>query len=147
LIDLEHVVADLFGRPRCGRRRTDEQGTIVRPTEATAFGDDLRAMDPQIAALPADQTDRPVRQRARYVDASRNWVATSSEFALDAEEIRRRMQPPEDRDVRAAAHVWLARHRYGAGHVDSAERQFEAALRPCPEKWNYRRQKNVARPG
>jgi hypothetical protein len=144
LVDTEHVVADLFGMTNVPMAVwIDEQGTIVRPTEAAAFGDDFRAMDRETFALPADKAARLVRQRDRYIDALRDWVAkgADSEFALDADEVRRRTHPPRDRDIRAAAHVKLGRYLYEAGHVASAKSQFEEAVRLCPEKWNYRRQK------
>lgn len=144
LVDTEHVVADLFSMTNVPMAVwIDEQGKIVRPTEAAAFGDDFRAMHRETFDLPADNAERLVRQRARYIEALRDWVAKGpeSEFALEADEVRRRMQLPEDRDIRAAAYVRLGRHLYESGHVASAKRQFEEALQLRPDKWNYRRQK------
>ena len=144
LIDEEHVVAELYGMSNVPSAVwIDEEGRMVRPVEVPGFGDDWRWMDRETFELPEEKSDRQSVIRQLYVDALRDWVSKgeNSEYALSADEVRRKMHhtPTED-DARAAAHVRLGRHLYREGHVGAAKHHLREAVRLSPQKWNYRRQ-------
>lgn len=149
LLDEEHRVAELYGMINVPTAVwIDEDGHVVRPAEPAGVGDEFRAMDPDTFALPAEYEDKQVTRRLQYLDALRDWVrrGTDSPYALSAHQVRERRRLPSDNDVRAAAHVRLARHLYVGGHLDAARSHLEAAVDLCPEKWNYRRQSMVLEP-
>lgn len=60
-----------------------------------------------------------------------------------ADEVRRRRPPPDEPDVRAAAHARLAGHLYAHGHPEAAQRYLQAAVDLRPDTWTYRRQSRV----
>lgn len=146
LIDTEHVVADLYHVHNVPQAVwIDEEGRIVRPTETAGFGDGFRRMDQETFAIPQEDADKSERNRARYVDALRDWVANGpdSYAAMTPEEVRERIQVPGEDDVRAAAHARLGGLCLQRGDHDGAERQFREATKLAPDKWNYRRQSMV----
>jgi hypothetical protein len=90
-----------------------------------------------------------VANRRTYVNALRDWVqkGAQSEFALPADEVRRRIRRPSETDVTAALHAPIAHHLYAGGDWLSAKRHYQEAARVCPGKWNYFRQSMVLEPG
>ncbi|QIN77496.1 hypothetical protein GBA65_02135 [Rubrobacter marinus] len=143
LIDEEHVVAGLYGMINVPSAVwINEEGRIVRPVEVPGFGDDWRYMHRETFELPDDKAARQQTYRHVYVDALRDWAHKGeySEYALPADEVRRRLQPPGEDDVLAAAHARLGRHLYREGHLEAAKRHLQEAARLSPEKWNYLRQ-------
>ncbi len=149
LIDEEHAVAELYGMVNVPNAVwIDEEGRIVRPAEVPGFGDDWRKMDRETFELQEEDARRQQVSRRVYLEALRDWVhkGENSEHVLSADEVRRRVLPPGEDDVRAATHVRLGRHLYREGHVEAAKRHLQEAVRLCPQKWNYRRQSMVLEP-
>jgi hypothetical protein len=149
LIDEEHVVADLYGMTNVPMAVwIDEAGRIVRPAEPAGVTDHFRRMDPDTFGIPDDDAALLEANRLRYLDALRDWVqrGAESEHALAPEQVRARMRRPEERDVRAALHLRVARRLHGRGEVEAAKQHVREAVRLCPEKWNYRRQAMVLDP-
>ena len=143
LIDEEHLVAGLYGMINVPSGVwIDEEGRIVRPVEVPGFGDDWRYMHRETFELPDDKAARQQIYRHVYVDALRDWAhkGEGSEYALPADEVRRRLQPPSEDDVLAATHFRLGRHLYRQGHLEAAKRHLQEAARLSPGKWNYLRQ-------
>ena len=149
LIDEQHLVADLYGMTNVPMAVwIDEQGRIVRPAEPAGATDHFRRMDPETFGVPDEDADALAANRRRYLDALRDWVenGADSEFALAADEVRRRTRRPQERDVRAALHVRIGRKLYQRGNLEAAKRHMREAVELCPEKWNYRRQSLVLDP-
>ncbi len=143
LIDEEHVVAGLYGMINVPSAVwIDEEGRIVRPVEVPGFGDDWRFMHRETFELPDDKAARQQVYRRVYVDALRDWAhkGEDSEYALPADEVRRRLQPPAEDDVLAATHVRLGRLLYREGHLEAAKRHLQEAVRLSQGRWNYLRQ-------
>jgi hypothetical protein len=149
LIDEEHVVAELYGMTNVPMAVwIDEEGRIVRPTEPPGASDHFRRMDPGTYAIPDEDAAALEHNRRRYVDALRDWVekGAASEHVLDAAEVRRRMRRPDERDVRAGAHVRVARLLYQRGDAEAAKRHLRTAVELRPDRWDLRRQAMVLEP-
>lgn len=149
LIDEEHLVADLYGMTNVPMAVwIDEEGRLVRPTEAAGFSDYILRADRQTRTLADEDAEMLQANRRIYVAAIRDWVekGPSSQYALSPAEVRRRMRHPSEDDVRAASHVRMGRHLYREGHVEAAKHHFQEAVRLCPDKWSYRRQSMVLDP-
>lgn len=149
LIDEAHVVAELYGMVNVPQGVwIDESGHIVRPAESAGSSDMVRSMDRATFEIPDADAERGMAIRNIYIDALRDWVrnGASSPYALPPSEVRKRMRGPSEADVLAATHVRLARHLYVGGALDRAKHHFAAAVRLCPEKWNYRRNANMLDP-
>ena len=150
LIDEEHLVAALFGMPNVPMAVwIDEEGRIVRPAEPAGVSDHFRRMDPETFAIPDEDAAPLEADRRRYLDALRDWVerGAESEYALEPEEVERRLRRPGADDVRAATHARIAAHLYREGEVQAAKRHLEEAVRLSPETWTLRRQSMVLDPG
>jgi hypothetical protein len=149
LIDTEHVVADLYGITNVPMAVwIDEEGRIVRPAETAGHSDYFRRMDRETFEVPEEDAEAMITHRHTYWDALRDWAAkgADSEFALEPDEVRRRMQRPDEAHVRAGLHARIGRHLYETGEWEAAKRQFEEAVALRPEAWNYRRQSMVLEP-
>lgn len=149
LIDEQHRVAELYGMINVPTAVwIDEQGRIVRPAEPAGATDQFRSMDPDTFDVPDQDAMTLERNRARYIEALRDWVqkGPESEFAFSPEEVRRRLRRPAQTDVRAALHMRIAQQLYARAEVDAAKQQVAQAAMLCPEKWNYRRQAEVLAP-
>jgi hypothetical protein len=143
LIDERHVVAELYNMTNVPMAVwINESGNIVRPAEAAGSSDGFRSMDRSTFQMKKDATDRGRTIRMNYVDAIRDWVAKgdASEYALPAEEIRRRMNAPANVDPLATANFRLGQYLHQQGHPEDARRYFQETRRLCPERWNYLRQ-------
>jgi len=143
LIDEAHVVADLYGMVNVPQSVwIDEGGRIVRPPESSGTIDMVRHMNRETFEIPDAAAANGQAHRDAYVNALRDWCknGAQSRFVLPPEEVKRRLRGPAEADVRAAAHVTLARHLYTGGALDAAKRHMNEAVRLCPDKWNYRRQ-------
>jgi hypothetical protein len=149
LIDTEHTLAELYQMTNVPMAVwIDERGRIVRPTESAGFGEGIRKMNPETFELPADELAVLVSNRTTYIDALRDWVrrGADSEFALDPDEVRRRMRLPDADDVLAAAHARLGHHLHQSGDDEGAKEHFRHASRLAPGKWPYLRQSMVLDP-
>lgn len=149
LIDENHLVADLYGMYNVPQAVwIDENGHIVRPVESAGTIDVAKYMNRETFEVPDDVAERGFKARNDYIDALRDWVANGadSRFVMAPAALRERLRGPGENDVLAAAHVKLAHHLYAAGRRDEAERHFDAAVKLCPEKWNYRRNRATLAP-
>jgi hypothetical protein len=143
LIDRQHMVAELYDMVNVPSAVwIDEQGIIVRPSEAAGVCDAFRRMDRKALTMPPDVMAELQAHRSAYVDAIRDWVANgaASRFALSADEVVRRMSTPGDDHVRAAANFRMGEYLHQKGHAECARRYFDEAVRLRPESWNFRRQ-------
>jgi AhpC/TSA family len=143
LIDESHELAVKYGMSNVPMAVwIDEAGRIVRPSEPAGVTDHFRSMDPESFELPHDDAAALEANRARYVDALRDWVdnGDESEYALTPEQVRDRVHRPAETEVVAGLHIRIASHLFHQGDTPAAKRHAEAAVELCPEKWNYRRQ-------
>jgi hypothetical protein len=126
----------------------DEQGVIVRPAE-TAYPRRPSFLDRAIR----DEDPPHVRERVEliknlridaetYMRALRDWVARGarSQYALQPDEVLRRMRGRSPDEALAAAHFELAQHLYRMGNQAGAVPHFRAAHRLQPANWTYKRQ-------
>ena len=143
LIDERHVVAELYGMTNVPMSVwIDEHGTIVRPAEPAGASDGFRSMDRTTFQMKQDAAARTRSARMAYADAVRDWVANgpASQFALTADEVRRRLNSPVNVDPLATANFRLGQYLHQHGHAEDARRYFREARRLSPERWNYLRQ-------
>ena len=143
LIDERHVVADLYNMTNVPMAVwIDESGNIVRPAEVAGTCDEFRSMDRSTFQMKKDAIERAKAVRGTYVDAIRDWVANgeSSEYALSAGEVRRRVHAPANVDPLATANFRIGQYLHRQGHTQDARRYFQETRRLCPERWNYLRQ-------
>jgi hypothetical protein len=143
LIDESHELAVKYGMSNVPMAVwIDEAGRIVRPSEPAGVTDHFRSMDPESFEIPHDDAAALEANRARYVDALRDWVdnGDKSEYALTPEQVRERAHRPLETEVVAGLHIRIASHLFQQGDAPAAKRHAEAAVELCPEKWNYRRQ-------
>ena len=143
LIDEKHIVAELYNMTNVPMGVwIDENRQIVRPAEPAGASDGFRAMDRTTFQLTKDAVQRTILNRMRYVDAVRDWVmkGAASEYALSAEEVRRRIEGPQPVDALAMATFRMGQYLYQAGHRDDSRRYFNEARRLSPERWHYFRQ-------
>jgi hypothetical protein len=142
-VDERHVVAELYNMTNVPMAVwIDERGNIVRPAESAGASDEWRSMDRSTFQMKKDAVERGRATRMSYVDAIRDWVAqgASSEYALSAEEVRRRIDAPVNVDPLATANFRLGQYLHHQGHTEDAKRYFRETRRLCPERWNYLRQ-------
>jgi AhpC/TSA family len=143
LIDESHELAIKYGMSNVPMAVwIDEAGQIVRPSEPAGVTDHFRSMDPESFEIPQDDAVALEANRARYVDALRDWVdnGDESEYALTSEQVQNRAYRPVETEIVAGLHIRIASHLFGQGDAPAAKRHTEAAVELCPEKWNYRRQ-------
>jgi hypothetical protein len=143
LIDQKHITGELYEFINVPMNVwIDENGRIVRPTEASGVADIVRSIDPKTFQIPQDAVAQGKRLRRAYVDAIRDWVVKGerSEFALSPEEIRRRAPQPDDQDALATANFRLGEYLLEKGDRDSALKYFAEARRLRPESWSFKRQ-------
>lgn len=118
-IDAEHRLSDVFGIVNVPSTVwLDEEGRVVKPP-TIAPGDDQFQEFTQLAA-------------DRHHDALRTWARGGAAPVVD--------DPGDDEDVRLARTerrlaAWLHRH----GHLDLAERHFQAAIDLAPLDFSIRR--------
>ena len=144
LIDERHLVAELYGMVNVPAGVwIDEEGRIVRPSEAAgtsdAFRTELDRTTKQMSA--AGMADRQ-RVRGAYLDALRDWVAQgpASAFALSEDTARRRLPVAHEEHALAAANFRLGHYLHARGLRDAATPYLAEARRLHPESWAYRRQ-------
>ena len=129
LVDQEHLVTKLYGMVNVPTAVwINEQGKIVRPNEV-AFVDDRFKNLTHLEAAP-------------YLDAIRDWVAKGEQsiYAMNEEQIRKRLAPEGAERLQADAEFSLAEYLFHAGHGPEAIPHFKEAQRLDPENWNYKRQ-------
>jgi len=149
LIDQAHVTDELLGFVNVPMAVwIDEEGRVVRPTEPAGVSDHFRSMDPESFKIPDDDADALVANRERYLDALRDWVrnGTESPYALSPEEVRERVRPPREEELRAGLHARISHLLFEQGDAAGAKRHMQAAVELCPENWTYRRQAMVLDP-
>ena len=118
-VDPEHRLSDVFGIGQVPSTVwLDEEGRVVKPP-TIAPGDDQFE---EFTQVPAEQ----------HHDALRRWVRGGVAPSVE--------EPAEEDDLRTARAerrlaAWLHRH----GHVDSAERHFQAAVALAPLDFSIRR--------
>jgi len=143
LIDQKHITGELYEFINVPMNVwIDEQGRIVRPTEASGVADIVRSIDPKTFEIPKDAIDAGKKMRRGYYDALRDWVAKGerSEYVLSPEEARRRVPEPDDSDALATANFRLGEYLFEQGHRDEAMTFFAEARRLRPESWSFKRQ-------
>jgi hypothetical protein len=143
LIDQKHLTGELYEFINVPMNVwIDENGRIVRPTEASGVADIVRSIDPQTFQIPKDAVDAGKRMRRAYYDAIRDWVAKGdrSEFVLPPDEVRQRTPEPDDTDALATANFRLGEYLFEQGHRDEALKFFAEARRLRPESWSFKRQ-------
>jgi hypothetical protein len=144
LIDERHLVAELYGMVNVPAGVwIDEDGRIVRPSEAAgtsdAFRTELDRTTKQMSA--AGMADRQ-RVRGAYLEMLRDWAARgrASTFALSEDVARRRVPAAHEEHALAAANFRLGHHLHTRGHRAAAAPYLAEARRLHPESWAYRRQ-------
>jgi tetratricopeptide (TPR) repeat protein len=143
LIDQKHITGELYEFINVPMNVwIDENGRVVRPSEASGVMDIVRSIDPKTFQIPKDAIEKGKRMRRAYVDAIRDWVAKGdrSEFALPPDEARRRAPAPDDTDALATANFRLGEYLFEKGDRDSALKYFAEARRLRPESWSFKRQ-------
>jgi tetratricopeptide (TPR) repeat protein len=143
LIDQKHITGELYEFINVPMNVwIDEQGRIVRPTEASGVADIVRSIDPQTFQIPKDAVEAGKKMRRAYYDAIRDWVAKGehSEFVLAPDEARRRAPEPDDTDALATANFRLGEYLFEKGDRDEALKFFAEARRLRPESWSFKRQ-------
>ena len=143
LIDQKHITGELYEFINVPMNVwIDENGRIVRPTEASGVADIVRSIDPTTFQIPKDAVTEGKRLRRAYVDAIRDWVAKGdrSEYALPPDEIRRRTPAPDDTDAQATANFRLGEYLLEKGDREAALKYFAEARRLRPESWSFKRQ-------
>ena len=143
LIDQKHITGELYEFINVPMNVwIDENGRIVRPTEASGVADIVRSIDPQTFQIPKDAVDAGKKMRRAYYDAIRDWVAKGdqSQFVMSPEEARRRTPEPDDTDALATANFRLGEYLFEKGHREEAQKFFAEARRLRPESWSYKRQ-------
>jgi hypothetical protein len=143
LIDQKHIVGELYNFINVPMVVwIDEKGHIVRPAEPWGKRDMVRSLDQKTFQIPAEVVADGQQARRAYVDAIRDWAAKGerSEFALPAEEARRRAAQPSETEVLAAANFRLGQYLFEQRHREDAARYFSEARRLHPESWSYKRQ-------
>jgi tetratricopeptide (TPR) repeat protein len=143
LIDQKHITGELYEFINVPMNVwIDENGRIVRPTEASGVADIVRSIDPTTFQIPKDAVAEGKRLRRAYVDAIRDWVAKGnrSEYALPPEEIRRRSPAPDETDALATANFRLGEYLFEKGDREGALKYFAEARRLRPESWSFKRQ-------
>jgi hypothetical protein len=106
----------------------DEQGHIVRPNEV-AFVDNRFTNLHRLEAAP-------------YLAGIRDWAerGAKSPFALNEDEVRRRLAPESPEWALASAEFALGEYLYSKGLGKDAIPHFKEAQRLNPDSWNYKRQ-------
>ena len=143
LIDRTHTVADLYGMVNVPIAVwIDEDGRMVRPPEPAGTSDAFRAMDHTNFSIPEDALKSLQTARRTYSDALRDWArnGSASQFALEPDEVRRRLTPVSADVAQAAVEFRLGVHLWEGGSGAAARHHFDEALRLQPESWAARRQ-------
>lgn len=120
----------------------NEEGRIVRPTEAAGASDGFRAMDHTTFKMPEAAIAETRSVRRAYADGLRDWVerGAASSWVLSEAEALRRMQPATHEHELAATNFAMARYLHGQGKTAEAAGYFAEAVRLHPENWSYKRQ-------
>jgi len=143
LIDEKHVIAELYGMVNVPQVVwINEQGRIVRPAESAGASDGFRTIDRITWQMAPEVAAEGKKNRARYVDAIRDWVAKgdASQYILTPEEARKRLRGSTTNDALAAANFRLGQYLFAQGHQQDARRYFLEAKRLRPDSWNFIRQ-------
>jgi hypothetical protein len=146
LIDEDHELATKYGMSNVPMAVwIDEAGRVVRPSEPAGVSDHFRSMDPDSFEIPDDDATSLATNRARYVEALRDWVrnGADSAFALTPEQVSERTRPPSEAELEAGLHARVGHLLYRRGDRAGAREHIEAGLALCPEKWTLRRQAMV----
>jgi hypothetical protein len=146
LIDSEHELAAKYGMSNVPMVVwIDEGGRIVRPSEPAGVSDHFRSMDPDSFETPDSDVASLEDNRARYVEALRDWVrnGADSAFALTPEQVSERTRPASEAELTAGLHARVGHLLYERGDRGGAREHIEAAPALCPEKWTLRRQAMV----
>jgi hypothetical protein len=143
LLDPEQEVGDLYNMLNVPNAVwIDEEGRIVRPTEAAGTGDEFRSMNDPGGIAP-DDASRMRQRRRGYLDAIRDWVRNPESASVwspeEAASIARARAHTHD-DAAAFAHfrfgAWLSRQ----GRSEESALQLAEARRLKPDSWAFRRQ-------
>jgi tetratricopeptide (TPR) repeat protein len=151
LIDQAHVTDELFGFVNVPNGVwIDEQGMIVRPSEAAhpgtnPFTESFRKID--VSTVPPDMAEVLIEARKirsdpdAYAAMLRDWVehGSASRFALDPDEVVRRSRPRGTAEATAAAEFELGQHLHRQGDHEAAIPHWRQAHRLDPDNWTYKR--------
>lgn len=147
LVDRSHLVDELFGIVNVPNSIwIDEQGTIVRPVEASQVQPSSLETG---ATKPEDLTPQMLeiasgikQDHNAYTGALRDWAAKGAEssWALDPHEVVARSTPRSPETAQAAAHFELGEHLHRLGETKAAQHHWREAHRLAPGNWTYKRQ-------
>ncbi len=129
LIDPQHVVSSLYHMVNVPMGVwIDEAGRIVRPAEV-AYSKNVALLGIKV-------------EGDRYAAGLRDWVAQGekSAFALSADELRKRMAPPDPKLGLADANFKLGVYLHQQGDDTAAAKYWSEAQTLAPDNWNYHRQ-------
>lgn len=143
LIDREHEVARLFGMINVPNGVwINEDGRIVRPSEAAGSSDAFRSMDRTTGRMDPDKVATLREARETYLGGLRDWARNgdASPWALSPEEVRTRLQGVTPEHALARAHFQLGEYLWQQGNGERARANFDEAVRLHPESWAYKRQ-------
>lgn len=143
LIDAHHVVGELYGMVNVPNAVwIDEQGRIVRPSEAAGAGDSFRSMDRTTFQMPPEAVAATRSTRQAYLNALRDWVekGAASVHAMPPATARARLPALTQDDALAAVEFRLALYLHEHGRAGEAQRHFAEAKRLSPDNWSYKRQ-------
>ena len=133
IVDENHTISSLYNMVNVPTGVwIDEEGMIVRPNE-TAYSSNTQ-LEIQGKTLSSRGGD--------YVAALKDWVAkgSESEFAMDPDDVTRRLSPRTSDQARAEALFQLGNHFHRADDEQRANKYWEAAQALRPDSWNYHRQ-------
>lgn len=129
LIDTQHVISSLYHMVNVPMGVwIDEQGRIVRPAEVAY------SKKTQLMSIKVDGD--------HYVAALRDWVdkGDQSKYAMKADELRKRLQPPDASIALAEANFKLGVYFQQQKDLSTADKYWQAAQKLAPNNWNYHRQ-------
>lgn len=143
LIDQDHQVARLFGMINVPNAVwINEEGRIVRPSEAAGSTDAFRSMDLKTGKMDPDKVAAMRSTRETYSNGLRDWARNgdASPWALSPDEIRTRLKGVTAEQALARTHFELGEHLWQQGNAERARANFDEAIRLHPESWAYKRQ-------
>ena len=143
LIDQNHLLSSLYNMVNVPQAVwIDEQGRVVRPTEAGGSIDVLREFDMEKKAFKPDAMERAQAAKATYLDAVKDWAihGARSRFAFDPDQSRSHVKKTTDDVMLAHAKFQLGQYLARHQRTEEAEALFAECRDLHPDSWNIFRQ-------
>jgi len=143
LIDTHHVLSSLYNMVNVPQAVwIDEDGRIVRPTEAAGSIDILREFDFAAGAFKPDAQARAAAAKTTYTEAVKDWAVNGadSRYVFTPEQARAHVPRATPEVMLAHAKFQLGQYLAQQGRSEEAERLFEACRALHPDSWNIFRQ-------